>query len=64
MQNLALQAILCGGQMIGRPLCGLALDRYGRLNMAAAFTFVSGLSILLIWSVSALMQCTRKLMCF
>ncbi|KAF8581920.1 MFS general substrate transporter [Ramaria rubella] len=45
----SLQAILAAGQMVGRPLSGLAMDRFGRINMTVMLTFVSGLSCLVIW---------------
>jgi MFS family permease len=48
-KGAALQSILAAGQMIGRPLCGLALDKGGRLNMAIVTNLVAGLSCLAIW---------------
>ncbi|KAF8581917.1 MFS general substrate transporter [Ramaria rubella] len=48
-RGASLQAILTAGQMVGRPLSGLAMDRFGRINMAVLLTFVSGLSCLVIW---------------
>lgn len=43
------QALLAAGQMIGRPLCGILLDRYGRLNMASLLSVVAGMTCLVIW---------------
>lgn len=48
----SLQAILATGQIVGRPLAGLLMDRFGRINMAAIITFVAGLSCLVIWMFS------------
>ncbi|KKY25737.1 putative mfs transporter [Phaeomoniella chlamydospora] len=42
-------AILNAGQMIGRPLTGLASDRFGRLNVASFATFLCGLFCLAFW---------------
>lgn len=36
-------------QAIGRPLIGLASDRYGRLNVGTVCTLTAALSTLLIW---------------
>ena len=49
MQGAGLQSILAAGQMIGRPLCGQALDLCGRLNMAITLSVVSGISCFAIW---------------
>lgn len=51
-QGSSLQAILATGQMVGRPLVGLLMDRFGRINMAAIITFMAGLSCLVIWIFS------------
>ena len=37
-QGAAIQSILSAGQLTGRPLCGLLLDRIGRINGAAIVT--------------------------
>lgn len=44
-----LQSILGAGQMVGRPLWGLALDRGGRINMTIICYIICGLSCLCIW---------------
>lgn len=36
-------------QGIGRPLIGLASDRYGRINVCTISTLIAGLSALAIW---------------
>ncbi|KAI9146741.1 major facilitator superfamily transporter [Paramyrothecium foliicola] len=36
-------------QAVGRPLIGLASDRFGRLNVAGISTFIASASTLLIW---------------
>ncbi|KZT52082.1 MFS general substrate transporter [Calocera cornea HHB12733] len=51
-QGANLQAILAAGQMVGRPGIGLVADRMGRINTAAVFTFVAGLSCLVVWMLS------------
>ncbi|KAM0752973.1 UM00103-like protein [Meredithblackwellia eburnea MCA 4105] len=48
-KGAALQSMLAAGQMIGRPLCGRLLDRFGRLNMAIILQVISGCSCLFIW---------------
>ena len=44
-----LQAILAVGQIVGRPLGGLTLDRFGRLNLSAVCSILSGVFILANW---------------
>lgn len=39
-------------QAVGRPLIGLASDRFGRLNVAGISTFVASISTLLIWTLA------------
>ncbi|KAF8461805.1 major facilitator superfamily domain-containing protein [Gautieria morchelliformis] len=51
-QGSSLQAILAAGQMVGRPIAGTVMDRFGRINVAAIVTFISGLSCLVIWMFS------------
>ena len=41
-QGAAIQSILSAGQLTGRPLCGLLLDRIGRINGAAIVTVRRG----------------------
>ncbi|VUC31220.1 unnamed protein product [Clonostachys rosea] len=48
-QGAALQSILAGGQIIGRPLIGLALDKGGRFNMTILANIVAGLTCIGIW---------------
>ncbi|KAK7229288.1 hypothetical protein V2G26_001458 [Clonostachys chloroleuca] len=48
-QGAALQSILAGGQIVGRPLIGLALDKGGRFNMTIIANIVAGLSCVAIW---------------
>lgn len=46
--------------MIGRPLVGLSLDRFGRINMSVLATFIAGLGILLIWcEINAAADCNK-----
>jgi fucose permease len=48
-KGASLQSILAAGQMVGRPLSGLAMDRFGRINMTAFLTLIGGLSCLVVW---------------
>ncbi|RSH89199.1 hypothetical protein EHS25_002311 [Saitozyma podzolica] len=48
-QGAALQSILAAGQMVGRPIWGLALDRGGRINMTILCYILCGISTLAIW---------------
>lgn len=48
-QGAALQSILSAGQLIGRPVIGLSLDRFGRINMTMIAYVFTGLSCLAIW---------------
>ncbi|KAM0746000.1 UM00103-like protein [Meredithblackwellia eburnea MCA 4105] len=48
-QGAALQSMLAGGQVIGRPLCGYLTDKGGRLNFAMILQVIAGLSCLVIW---------------
>ncbi|KAM0322549.1 hypothetical protein ACHAQA_009396 [Verticillium albo-atrum] len=43
-------AILNLAQGIGRPLIGLASDRYGRINLCGISTLLAGLSTLFLWT--------------
>lgn len=45
----ALQSILAAGQMIGRPLCGVALDRLGRHRATVLISLLSGISCFAFW---------------
>ncbi|KAI8665829.1 hypothetical protein NCS57_00805600 [Fusarium keratoplasticum] len=48
-QGSIASAIFNLSQAIGRPLIGLASDRYGRLNVGTVCTLTAALSTLLIW---------------
>lgn len=48
-QGATVSAIFNLGQAIGRPLVGYLSDRFGRINMAAAMTFVAGMLPLVMW---------------
>ena len=43
------QALLSLGQIIGRPLTGLAQDRFGRINIAITLTLLAGIINLVLW---------------
>ena len=42
-------ALLNLGSAIGRPLIGLAADRWGRINVAGSLTFGCGVLCLVLW---------------
>ena len=48
-QGSILGALVSLGQMLGRPLMGLASDRFGRINIAALFTFLCALFCFVFW---------------
>lgn len=48
-QGAAVQSCLSAGMILGRPLCGIVLDRYGHINGAIGFSLFSGMTILFIW---------------
>ena len=48
-QGSILSALLNLGMAFGRPLVGLASDRYGRINVSGLLTFVTGALCLIIW---------------
>lgn len=48
-QGSILNALLALGMAFGRPLVGLASDRWGRLNIGGIMTFVTGVSCFVIW---------------
>ncbi|TKA41464.1 hypothetical protein B0A49_13566, partial [Cryomyces minteri] len=48
-QASSLTAFLNLGTLIGRPVIGLASDRFGRIDLAAWLTLACGLSIFCIW---------------
>lgn len=48
-QGSIVSAILNLGQAVGRPMVGLASDRFGRINMASLATFLCGVFCLAIW---------------
>ena len=48
-QGYILNAIVNVGQMVGRPVIGLTSDRWGRINLAALYTFLSGVCIFVFW---------------
>ncbi|KAK2737777.1 hypothetical protein FQN57_007425 [Myotisia sp. PD_48] len=48
-QGSIVGALLNLGQGLGRPAVGLASDRFGRINMAAFFTFFCGIVCFAVW---------------
>ena len=48
-QGSIVGALLNLGQMLGRPLIGLASDKYGRLNVATFFTALEAIFVLAFW---------------
>ena len=49
-QGSITSAMLNLGQFIGRPLTGWIIMRLGRMNIAAAFTFLTGFLCLVMWT--------------
>lgn len=43
------QSLLAAGLMIGRPLAGLILDKYGRVNIAIVLSMLNGVACCAIW---------------
>lgn len=48
-QASTLQSILSVGQLVGRPASGWLMDKFGRLNIAALASFLSGVTLLALW---------------
>ncbi|KAK2760834.1 hypothetical protein FQN54_002073 [Arachnomyces sp. PD_36] len=48
-QGSTISALLNLGQALGRPLVGVASDRFGRLNVSTFLTFICGVFSLVIW---------------
>jgi len=43
------QSLLAAGLMIGRPLAGLILDKFGRINIAIVLSILNGVACCAIW---------------
>ncbi|KAH8807129.1 MFS transporter, MCP family, solute carrier family 16, member 7 [Xylogone sp. PMI_703] len=63
-QGSIIGAILNLGQMLGRPLIGLASDRWGRLNLATLATLCSGIFCLVFWLPAEVIPNPIVLLCF
>jgi MFS family permease len=50
-------AILNLGAAIGRPMIGLASDRWGRINVAGVLTFATGILVFVLWLPTMLYGC-------
>lgn len=48
-QGAIVQSLLAAGLMIGRPLAGFVLDKFGRVNMAIILSLVNGVACWAIW---------------
>lgn len=48
-QGAVVQSLLAAGLMIGRPLAGVVLDKFGRVNMAIVLSIVNGVVCWAIW---------------
>lgn len=48
-QGAVVQSLLAAGLMIGRPLAGLVLDKFGRVNMAIILSLLNGIACWAIW---------------
>lgn len=45
----ATQSLLAAGLMVGRPLAGFILDKYGRINVAIVLSILDGVACCAIW---------------
>ncbi|CAD6567853.1 MAG: hypothetical protein CYPHOPRED_002145 [Cyphobasidiales sp. Tagirdzhanova-0007] len=54
-QGSTLQSLLSAGQLLGRPLVGLFLDRVGRINGSSIVSVSTGIACLCIWMFSRTM---------
>jgi MFS family permease len=43
------QSLLAAGLMVGRPLAGLILDKFGRINIAMVISILNGIACCAIW---------------
>lgn len=50
-------AVLNLGAALGRPLIGQVSDRWGRINVAGALTFITGILVFVLWLPSLLYGC-------
>lgn len=48
-QGAAVQSLLAAGLMVGRPLAGFILDRFGRANIAILLSLLNGVACWAIW---------------
>lgn len=48
-QGSVISACTCVGSIVGRPILGLLLDRYGNFNMSLLYTFVSMILVFALW---------------
>lgn len=48
-QGAMIQSLLAAGLMIGRPIAGFVLDKFGRVNMAIALCLVNGIACWAVW---------------
>lgn len=48
-QGAMIQSLLAAGLMIGRPIAGFVLDKFGRVNMAIALCLANGIACWAVW---------------
>lgn len=48
-QGAIVQSVLAASMLVGRPICGLASDRYGSLNVSFLATSIAGIACLSLW---------------
>lgn len=48
-QGAVIQSLLAAGLMVGRPLAGFVLDRFGRVNISIALSLLNGIACWAIW---------------
>jgi MFS family permease len=47
--GVIVQSLLAAGLVVGRPLAGLLLDKFGRINIAIVLSILNGVSCCAIW---------------
>jgi MFS family permease len=51
-QGAVVQSLLAAGVMVGRPLAGFILDKFGRVNMTILLSLLNGIACWAIWLTS------------
>jgi MFS family permease len=62
-QSSVVSAVLNAGQALGRPFIGLSSDRWGRINLATAFTFICAMLCFALWLPAETLAVPMGLLC-